>query len=503
MKIQDNPTKIEKVNLKSPLLPCTSKNLDSVEIRGDQTSAPALPKEYTIIFYLGGDNFKSSTDLKESQEKLINDLEAFGSNENINIICQFDRGGEDCKRYLIKKDNDLEKINSPVLMELGSVNIADADSITSLITYAKENHPAKHSAFVLNDHGFSWQNVIGDKTSNAHASSEIVGNAIKKAGGVDVLIYESCLMGSIENAFAHRDNAEYLIASENSCKAVTGFDKFSFTGFLETLNEAITLNKSVKPVEFGLEFMKTAEKGQETFETLSMVDLKNTEKVVESINVFARAILETPCDMALLRKLMKNAKGFGGYFVPLAYFKNIANCEEFSDEIRKAANNAVKLFEEGKEFEAFSLYNKEIIEKHKNDFIKENQDTETVFQKLQTIDSYASLFIDIIDFAAKIIECGEIDDKNLKSAAKNLIDTIKKSIVFEYHKDSATGANGLTINSGTVNYDEYKETADKYSQIPFSKAALWDEALQKIWEGAQPDLPYEKVRKFFNRCNMR
>ena len=118
---------------------------------------PVQAKEWTVLVYIAGDN-----DLGEFGLIDINEMEKVGSSDEVDIIVQFD-GSEEytpetpgAKRYYIKKDDDDEKITSPILKDLGEVDMGSKKTFRDFVEWAAMNYPADKTAIVLWNHGNGW-----------------------------------------------------------------------------------------------------------------------------------------------------------------------------------------------------------------------------------------------------------------------------------------------------------------------------------------------------------
>ncbi len=70
-------------------------------------------KKWTILVYLAGDN-----NLDEDGARDLAEMAKVGSNNDINIVAQFDRAGTDgTQRLYITKAVDIPKIASPLLVK--------------------------------------------------------------------------------------------------------------------------------------------------------------------------------------------------------------------------------------------------------------------------------------------------------------------------------------------------------------------------------------------------
>ena len=98
----------------------------------------------------------------------MNRLETVGSTEKVNIVVELGRskGLENdtaaegdwsgVRRYLVARDADMEKINSPVLRDIGASDMGDWREAAKFVRWAREAYPAKRFMLILWDHGWGW-----------------------------------------------------------------------------------------------------------------------------------------------------------------------------------------------------------------------------------------------------------------------------------------------------------------------------------------------------------
>ncbi|MBI3164916.1 MAG: hypothetical protein IPG44_17540 [Anaerolineales bacterium] len=186
--------------------------------------ASSLP-EWTIIVYSAADD----GDLEASMWIDINEMELVGSSPQVNIVVQMDRynGGfdadgnwSDTRRYLITQDDNLEAIASPVLENLGEVDMGDPRNLTDFATWAIQNYPAQKYALILSDHGGGWTGGYLDAYSQSGMSMpEIVSalEGVRQNTGIEkfeAIIFDACLMAQIEVFGAMHPYANFIVASE-------------------------------------------------------------------------------------------------------------------------------------------------------------------------------------------------------------------------------------------------------------------------------------------------
>ncbi len=120
-------------------------------------TTPLCAKEWTVLVYIAGDN-----DLGEFGLIDMNEMEKVGSSDEVDIIVQFDGSDEytpdtpGAKRYYIKKDKDDEKVTSPILADLGEVDMGSKKTFRDFVEFGVMNYPANKTAIIMWNHGNGW-----------------------------------------------------------------------------------------------------------------------------------------------------------------------------------------------------------------------------------------------------------------------------------------------------------------------------------------------------------
>jgi hypothetical protein len=107
-------------------------------------------KRWTVMVYLAGDNNLDSAGVIDLKE-----MKKVGSTDQINVIAQFDRQGENIttKRYYIRKGGTLAK---DVVGSLGETNMGNPRVLEDFIKWGIKNYPAEHYLVVVWNHGNGW-----------------------------------------------------------------------------------------------------------------------------------------------------------------------------------------------------------------------------------------------------------------------------------------------------------------------------------------------------------
>jgi len=186
-------------------------NIDpSIKSSQDFTGTQAGKKPWLLMYYLAGDN-----DLEDSAINQLNKLENYTNQPAFNIAVMFDGAKAGDSMFYYIKDN----VTSVKKNELDS---GDSATLSEFVKWARSMYPADHTALILYDHG-SLDRAMQDNHDGTSSKSLIsvkdLGNTLKiltsQGGKFDLLYFETCLLGSIEDAYQFRGVADYYIASEN------------------------------------------------------------------------------------------------------------------------------------------------------------------------------------------------------------------------------------------------------------------------------------------------
>jgi len=260
-------------------------DIDSFEIMIER-------KEWTVLFYGALD-----CNLSSYLNPTIDEMEgAGGTNGGVNLIAELDGhpdyGGyddldgnhADVRRYMIVPGNPGNAIIDAYPLEvLGELNTGDTTTLKDFLLWGVTNYPAKHYVVIVFGHGSGYQKGDGsegdvlsigeDWTSGEEieirngelsACLRTMKNSIGK--NIDVLNFESCLMGMVEVAYEIRAYSDILVASERSMWA-SGPDWTSL--------RSIIANPSIRPYALCDTFIYYYHQryGGQFLGTLSAVDL--------------------------------------------------------------------------------------------------------------------------------------------------------------------------------------------------------------------------------------
>lgn len=255
------------------------------------------PAKWTFLVFIAADNDLASYALTD-----INEMEVVGSTDDVNIVVGADvyysdflgpyeliwQGSPVAAWFRVKNDQFLNQIDlsdpDAVIIPRRGYNSASVDTLKGFLTWAKDTYPAERYALVLWSHGNSWHpggpilpfsplfngGELGEplrdplQTSPDKSPSDIlydyseafslstwdIAQAIAETGlHIDLLDFDSCLMGTLEICYDFAPVASYAIVSQ----ALVPGDGNDYT----TLLQYLTGNPDATAVDLGTAILQS------------------------------------------------------------------------------------------------------------------------------------------------------------------------------------------------------------------------------------------------------
>lgn len=193
----------------------------------DKAASAKADKEWTIMVFVNGKN-----NLEPYAIKDMNEMEQVGSSDKVNIVAETGLIAgygtlpwTGTARFLIKKDADTNKVTSPILQNLGTVDMGDYKSVVDFVAWAKATYPAKKYMLVIWNHGAGWiksrspevtKGISYDDQSGNHINTPQMGLMMKAIGKIDVYGSDACLMQMPEVDYEIMPYVDYIVGSEET-----------------------------------------------------------------------------------------------------------------------------------------------------------------------------------------------------------------------------------------------------------------------------------------------
>ncbi len=310
-------------------------------------------RRWTLMVYMAGDNGKAFEQLKgqrlmapmeEQGYQDIQQMEAVGSTDEVNVLVQFDTlsDREHTYRIYIRPSSEPRQIEN-----IPEQNMGDSRALRDFIVWGIENYPAENYAVILWNHGTGWKEddiyafarnrgvqiqasqdevrsltrshrrlshafflssvlevlQLEDEESRAicfdDSSLDFLDNAklqqafreAEEQTGkkVNLIGMDACLMSMVEVAYELRANADYMVASQE----VEPLSGYPYTAILQNL----TANAQMRPEalaklivrEYG-RYYQGESRGSVAQVTQSATNLMVVEKLTEALGRLAAVL---------------------------------------------------------------------------------------------------------------------------------------------------------------------------------------------------------------------
>ncbi|MGI5852765.1 MAG: clostripain-related cysteine peptidase [Bacillota bacterium] len=143
-----------------------------------QGSLPLNQKEWTILVYMASDNNLHYEGLKD-----LNEMKKVGSNEQLNVVVQYDGWSNgDSERLYIKSGEALS------LEPLGEVDMSLGTTLEEFVKWGLTNFPAENTMLVLWNHGGGvWPRSIGRPGMDGASGGGARASGVSGVGGGGVV----------------------------------------------------------------------------------------------------------------------------------------------------------------------------------------------------------------------------------------------------------------------------------------------------------------------------
>ncbi len=261
-------------------------------------------KDWTLLVFLNG-----KSDLDSWGKSDVNEMEQVGSNERLNVVVQWGSLAQGkTQRLYVQKDEQPNQVTSPVIQDMGKVDMGDHRELTSFIEWGAAHYPAKKYFVAVWNHGTGWHDggvgrrgglmrlqpfdISFDYETGNRITTLQLGEALRKSSAtlgrkIDILGTDACLMAMAEVAAEIADSSAILVGSQE----VEPGAGWAYTPWLQ----AWSALQDSSPEEVSRLLVKTyVEHYRETMPSvswklqLSALDLSRIDSVIQAVASLTR-----------------------------------------------------------------------------------------------------------------------------------------------------------------------------------------------------------------------
>lgn len=268
--------------------------------------------EWAILVYLDGQDQHTCSNAEAKARR----LEAIGSTDKVSILLEtsiLDRNNPGAEktagRYFLKKSTDTYHFSSKPDEEIKNADMQNMKELASFIKWAKKNYPAKKYMLLLWTRHYDMPlRCPGCYLYRENLKASETADAIREAGGIDVLGIDSDGLQSAEWLYEFDGAARYAVGSVDKM-LLTGYN---FEDFFEKLNDNPGSNPK-KAAEylakaFVSEIDRLSSSGQPVAQgyAQSVADLSKMKALKKKTDYFA-AVLKAEKDKRKIKELLNNS----------------------------------------------------------------------------------------------------------------------------------------------------------------------------------------------------
>lgn len=302
-------------------------------------SASPVPREWTIMVYMGGDNGLANSALS-TFTKMESVDQGTGSITILALVDQHGAGGWSGTRLYEVKYNHGGSASTSVRLASETLGLStnsdtnldtgSADTVKKFVEFGKQVYPANHYAFIfwgqgigayatrslsVSAHAPISRGVIYDQTSNDELCTDRMRLGLE-GKGIDLIGIDASFGASIEHAYELKDCASILVASED------GSYGWDYSMVIPAIRDS---HASVRAVGDAIVTACTQSMATSPKATISEIDLSKLASLNTALNTFSdalRSALTTDSTRTALRNSFFSS-GCDFYTTPGDLYKDI------------------------------------------------------------------------------------------------------------------------------------------------------------------------------------
>ena len=249
-------------------------------------------QKYTLMIYMCGSDLETDDAFASDDiEEMLNSQLA----QEVNLLIftggtkdWYDERISDEKNQIFKVENNELKL---VKDNIEKGYMSDPEALEYFIDYSYRHYKAGKYALIMWDHGGSSISGFGYDEKNPDENDTLTLEEMKKAlknidGKLEFIGFDACLMSNFEVAYAIKDKANYLIASEE-------LEPGSGWNYKKLLNQ-LSKNTNQDTIELGKVLVDNYIDSNDSFfgadATLSIIDLNKIDKLYTNLEKYLKEI---------------------------------------------------------------------------------------------------------------------------------------------------------------------------------------------------------------------
>lgn len=245
----------------------------------------------TVLMYMVGSDLESKKGLATED---IMEMWSAKSSNYVNVILQTGGTSKWKNNWMNNKATQRFEIKDHQITHLSTLEnalMSQPDTLSNFLRWGVTAYPAQRYIAVFWNHGEGTINGFGvDEINNGKTLSlGEMSRAFDWADSrFDLVAFDACLMATLTNAYMLKDHADYLLASEES----TALSGFSYGHWLSMLASNPDISIEELSRQIASDYLEASKKEAWSEVTLSLLDLRKIETVMEEWRPILRQLSE-------------------------------------------------------------------------------------------------------------------------------------------------------------------------------------------------------------------
>lgn len=254
-------------------------------------------QDRTIMIYMVGSNLESQSGLGTVD---LNSIDYnIMDNENINVVLIAGGSEEWYNDYIDKDETSIYELTSDGYQKVKTQNIknmGDSKVFSDYLNYVYENYKTDKYDLIFWNHGGAivgseFDDLSGDNLTLEEMEEGLANSKFNKKNKLELVMFRTCLNGTIEMADVFNEYAKYLVASEEITLGSRKTSVLNFINDIETTDNGYDVGyKFINSYKNQITELKQVYGSEGIYSTYSIVDLSKIDELITSLNDFVRDI---------------------------------------------------------------------------------------------------------------------------------------------------------------------------------------------------------------------
>ena len=248
----------------------------------------------TLMIYMVGSNLESESSIASAD---LDSIKTTNIDLDKNNVLLYVGGTKVWHNYISNNENAIYKLTTDGFQKIetfSKLDMGSSSTLSSFLEYGYKNFKTDAYDLLLYDHGGAIDGAIYDDFTSGHLELTDFANALdtspfNKDNKLELVLFRTCLNGTLEVANIFKDYAEYMVSSEET---TYGSKYTPVLGFISNMNEKQDTVEFAKSFisEYTSQITDLLLLDLNILSTYSIIDLSKVDNVTNLVNEYFAGI---------------------------------------------------------------------------------------------------------------------------------------------------------------------------------------------------------------------